>query len=130
MSNIYISVDPESRDDYLAHGFKYIKKYYVNGKPRYVYASKKGHDVIKNTINSAANHVTNAYNAGFTGDFAKTEKETNAASSAVQVGIDLVNKHTVRQTLKNAGHKIKSKGKTIVRRIRRGIRNSKKKKRR
>lgn len=29
MSDIYISVDPESRDDYLAHGFKYIKRYKV-----------------------------------------------------------------------------------------------------
>lgn len=64
MSNIYISVDPESRDNYLEHGFKYIKRYKVNGKWRYVYADKKQHNAIRGAAHEAARRRRNAKELG------------------------------------------------------------------
>lgn len=50
---------------YLEHGFKYIKRYQVDGKWRYVYADKQGHDKIdKNSHGhfSRSEHLATAEN--------------------------------------------------------------------
>lgn len=63
MPNFYIATDPEVRQMYLEHGFKYIRRYMVNGKWRYVYAEKDDHSAIKNAYSESKRHEKRANRA-------------------------------------------------------------------
>lgn len=63
MSNFYIATDPEVRQMYLEHGFKYVRRYMVNGKWKYVYAEKDDHSAIKNAYSEFKRHEKRANRA-------------------------------------------------------------------
>lgn len=63
MPNFYIAIDPEVRQMYLEHGFKYVRRYMMNGKWRYVYAEKDDHSAIKNAYGEFKRHEKRANRA-------------------------------------------------------------------
>lgn len=93
MNNIYISVNPEIRDDYLEHGFKYVKRYKVNGKWRYVYADKKTHTSIRN-----AGEKMTAYSQAATMAAKRSDASKKWADRLSKIGNDK-NRGTVARTI-------------------------------
>ena len=72
MADFYIATDPEVRQMYLEHGFKYVRRYMVNGKWRYVYAEKDDHISIKNAYKESKRHDRRANRAKKRSDRLKT----------------------------------------------------------